>query len=81
MRTKLKLQMEDLSVESFDTDAPKQRRGTVFGCAVNTCGDSCYVSCEATCNSCDAYCTQWDATCRNIGTCDGNYWGNCPAVP
>lgn len=76
MRSKLKLQMEDLSVESFGTDAPRQPRGTVFGCQVNTCGWTCY-------GTCDAYCTQgWDATCRNIGTCDGNYYGgNCPAVP
>ena len=56
-----------------------------------TCDASCNGTCGASCNctygeytcgySCDGYCTQWDNTCRNIGTCDGNYWGNCPVTP
>jgi hypothetical protein len=108
MRAKLKLDLEQLTVDTFDTSAPEKPRGTVFGeqCTCHTqctcpgcptcdqscngtCQASCYGTCEATCNtcaascygSCDGYCTQWDATCRNIGTCDGNYWGNCPIVP
>jgi hypothetical protein len=111
MRGKLKLHLEDLAVDSFDTTTAEKPKGTVFGeqctcytqctcpgcptCDAScngtcgaTCAASCYGTCDASCNTCAGSCygtcdgcTQWDATCRNIGTCDGNYWGNCPIVP
>ena len=68
---KLKLQLEDLSVESFDTDVPKQRRGTVFGCQANTCGWTCNTCGQYTCyHSCDLWCTEGE-------TCDANGFGTC----
>jgi hypothetical protein len=74
MRTKLTLNLEDLSVDSFDTTAGNAK-GTVFGeqctcptactcpgcptCA--TCGATCEDTCPETCvNTCnDATCAAW----------------------
>ncbi len=64
---KLKLDLDRLIVESFDTDASGiARRGTVrghsgfsvgaFTCVVNTC-DSCYDTCYSCGGSCGAGCT------------------------
>ena len=72
MRTKLKLDMEQLTVESFDTSNSQEQRGTVMGeqctcpsaCSCPGC-PSCDATCPATCyNTCDDY------SCAN--TCDGN---------
>jgi hypothetical protein len=74
---KLKLNLAELSVESFDTTRVEKDKGTVFGeqctCYTQctcpgcpTCANypSCNVTCGATCaNTCD------DATC-NCGTYD-----------
>ena len=74
---KLKLQLEDLLVDSFDTTPVQKEKGTVFGeqctCYTNctcpgcpTCYASCNGSCDASCNgTCGATC---DASCG--GTCD-----------
>lgn len=57
---KLRLHLEDLAVESFDTSRPAREKGTVFG-EQCSCGGTC--AGQATCDyTCD------DATCPN--TCD-----------
>jgi hypothetical protein len=78
---KLKLQLDDLLVDSFQTTEPQRPKGTVFGeqctCYTNctcpgcpTCDASCNGTCYASCNgSCAATC---DASCN--GTCDGCTW-------
>ncbi|HZG43630.1 MAG TPA: hypothetical protein VEY93_11745 [Longimicrobium sp.] len=73
MRTKLKLNLDQLAVDSFDTTKPEAKTGTVFGeqctCYTNcTCPGcpTCYASCNGTCgNTCDASC---NGTCGD--TCD-----------
>ena len=65
---KLKLSLEELSIESFDTTAPERKpEGTVFG-EQNPC--TCPTAC--TCPGCP--------TCYNTCayTCDDN---TCPACP
>jgi hypothetical protein len=66
--TKLKLALENLVVESFDTTAVAKEKGTVFGeqCSCQTictcpgcptCDVSCNGTCGASCNgSCDNSC-------------------------
>jgi hypothetical protein len=80
MRAKLILNLEDLSVDSFDTTAAEKPRGTVFGeqCTcytVCTCPGcpTCDVSCNGTCpdtcaNTCQYTCD--DYSCA--WTCAGN---------
>jgi hypothetical protein len=73
MNSKLKLNLDDLTVDSFHTAAGDKATGTVFGeqqctcltqCGQNTC-PGC-PTCDATCNgSCAATCA---GTCAN--TCD-----------
>jgi hypothetical protein len=62
MQTKLKLNLEDLTVDSFDTSRPAQKEGTVFG---EQC--TCYTQC--TCPGCP--------TCANYYTCDRTCGGTC----
>jgi hypothetical protein len=85
---KLKLQLEDLMVDSFDTTAPQKAKGTVFGeqctCYTQctcpgcpTCYASCNGSCDASCNgtcgdTCDYTC---GATCND--TCHDTCAGSC----
>ena len=67
---KLKLTLESLAVESFDTTAVAKEKGTVFG-EQCTCQTVC--SCPG-CPSCDATCA-WtcdDATCAGQASCGGN---------
>ncbi|WP_420130425.1 hypothetical protein [Longimicrobium sp.] len=77
---KLKLQLEDLSVESFDTTSHTRAKGTVFGeqctcytqCTCPGC-PTCYASCNGTCDaSCNGTC---DASCN--GTCDASCGRAC----
>ncbi len=83
MRGKLTLNLEDLSVDSFDTTATQKAKGTVFGeqctcyseCTCPgcpTCDASCNGTCDDTCANTCAY-TCDDASCA--GTCgdDCNY--------
>jgi hypothetical protein len=67
---KLKLDLEDLSVESFATTPEAHREsGTVFG--QNHC--TCYTQCTCPgCPTCDASC---NGTCG--GTCDVSCNGTC----
>src|SRR5215218_8064679 len=74
---KLKLNLDELSVESFDTTRRERAKGTVFG-EQCTCYTQCTCpgcpTCDATCNAtCAATCayTCDDATCG--GTCDCSY--------
>jgi hypothetical protein len=90
---KIKLDPEQLAVESFDTVAKgKRQSGTVFGeqctCYTNcscpgcpTCDASCNDTCGATCDaSCNGTC---DASCNGTcavscgATCDGSCYGTC----
>ncbi|HEX5868917.1 MAG TPA: hypothetical protein VFY65_00805 [Longimicrobium sp.] len=77
---KLKLQLDDLRVDSFDTTAVQKAKGTVFGeqctcwtqCGQNTCPGcpSCNDSCPATCAySCDDH-TCGGYTCAGYNTCN-----------
>ena len=80
MRTKLKLNLEDLSVDSFDTTRSERPKGTVFGeqctCYTNCTCPGC-PTCDASCNgTCDASCNgTCDASCN--GTCDASCYGTC----
>jgi len=74
MRSKLTLNLDDLSVDSFDTSTTRSAKGTVFG---EQC--TCYTNCTCpgcpTCvNTCGATCayTCDDPTCANTcaNTCD-----------
>jgi hypothetical protein len=72
---KVKLQLESLAVESFDTRPPEPPEGTVAahqvwltdGTCLNTCG-----SCFLTCGTCYDTCAQ---TCPN--TCWASCGGTC----
>jgi hypothetical protein len=86
---KLKLNLEDLAVESFSTTPEAQKEnGTVFGqqctCFTQctcpgcpTCDATCNGTCAATCNaSCNGTCGGTCAASCN-GTCDGWTCVNC----
>lgn len=92
MGPKLKLDLDELQVESFDTAADEQgRRGTVRGndlCTCNCCEtDACtaQTACgQATCAvSCNGTCNEW--TCGDCygtvvdATCNG--YGTCGVYP
>jgi hypothetical protein len=86
MQTKLKLNLDALTVDSFDTTRPSQKQGTVFGeqctCYTNcTCpgagcdrcvGDTCPNSCVGSC-PCDTYPSECECveTCRDT-ECSGS---------
>jgi len=75
MRNKLSLNLEDLSVDSFDTTATQKAKGTVFG---EQC--TCYTNCTCPGNpTCDATCayTCDDATCPQCPTCAASCNGTC----
>ena len=89
MRAKLTLNLEDLSVDSFDTTATQQAKGTVFGeqctcytqCTCPGC-PTCYESCNGTCvdtcaNTCAYTCD--DASCAGScqDTCGYSCEGSC----
>lgn len=71
MPGKLKLNLDHLAVESFDTSAPPARKGTVYG---EQC--TCYTACTCPgCPTCDPTC---GASCN--GTCDASCNGTCAAT-
>lgn len=77
MASKLKLNLDMLSIETFDTSAEKEKEGTVFGeectCVTNcTCPGcpTCYNTCPETCGAATAA-----ATCGN--TCGQSCYGSC----
>ncbi|HEX6371945.1 MAG TPA: hypothetical protein VF006_23680 [Longimicrobium sp.] len=67
--SKLRLSMEDLSVESFQTTRPARQRGTVVGQQC-TCPTYCTCPGQWTCGdvTCAAQATCVDETCAD--TCD-----------
>jgi hypothetical protein len=65
MRGKLTLNLEDLSVDTFDTTPTENPKGTVFG---EQC--TCYTQCTCPgCPTCDATCEMELTDCGN--TCGG----------
>jgi hypothetical protein len=85
---KLKLNLDQLSVDTFETTTVEKKKGTVFGeqctcwtrCGQNTCPGcpTCDASCNGTCvNSCAHTCayTCDDASCA--GTCGASCNGTC----
>jgi hypothetical protein len=84
---KLKLQLDDLRVDSFDTTAVEGQKGTVLGeqctcwtrCGQNTCPGcpTCDASCNSgcqTCVSCEGTCDSCNGTCV---TCEASCYGSC----
>ena len=82
MQSKLELNLDELTVDSFDTTISEKPQGTVFGeqCTCHTACTcpgcpTCYASCNGTCggtcgeNTCAADC---NGTCVNCTgwTCD-----------
>lgn len=75
MRSKLKLHLEDLAVDSFGTSGAERPKGTVFG---EQC--TCHTNCTCPgCPSCDYTCafTCDDATCNGQATCYGTCANTC----
>jgi hypothetical protein len=65
---KLRLHLEDLQIDSFQTTAAQKPKGTVFG---EQC--TCYTQCTCPgCPTCDASC---NGTCN--ATCAGSCNGTC----
>jgi hypothetical protein len=67
---KLRLHLDELAVESFDTTAANREKGTVFG---EQC--TCYTNCTCPgCPTCDATCpyTCDDFSCAGENTCYGH---------
>jgi hypothetical protein len=72
MRTKLKLNLDELTVDSFSTATVRKAQGTVHG---NQC--TCYTACTCPgCPTCDASCNGTCAASCN-GTCDASCNGTC----
>ena len=74
---KLRLQLDDLLIESFDTTPVQKAKGTVFG-EQCTCPTQCTCpgcpTCAASCNgTCDASCNGTCAASCN-GTCGCGTW-------
>ena len=68
MRSKLRLQLEDLRIDSFVTTPVEKPKGTVFG---EQC--TCYTNCTCPgCPTCDASC---NGTCGD--TCQASCGGTC----
>jgi len=65
---KLRLQLEELRIDSFSTTPVKREKGTVFG-EQCTCPTAC--TCPG-CPTCDASC---NGTCG--ATCDASCYGSC----
>ncbi|HEU4882963.1 MAG TPA: hypothetical protein VFT45_11970 [Longimicrobium sp.] len=76
---KLKLDVDQLTVDSFDTKASDgARAGTVQGFAPPTFWESCNGSCDYTCGTCNASCASCVScynTCGN--TCGPSCYGTC----
>jgi len=90
MQSKLKLNLENLSVDSFDTVGVEKRKGTIFGeqctCYTQcTCpggpSDDCQPSVGDTCqNSCvgTCQCHTFMSECDCAGTCMETACGGSP---
>ena len=75
---KLKLNLDQLTVDSFDTSATAQKRGTVVGEEQCTCPSACDTACTCPgCDTCDwSECNQQSCAGSCAGsTCD--YYTQC----
>jgi hypothetical protein len=75
---KLKLDLDQLHVESFDTRAQERTRGTVAGHVPLSYDTNCYncdPSLDYTCDSCDVSCA---GSC--VDTCADTCANTCPAT-
>jgi hypothetical protein len=72
MRSKLKLNLDELTIDSFDTTANENARGTVVGEEQCTCWTACGQNTCPGCPTCDASC---NGTCG--ATCAGSCYGTC----
>jgi hypothetical protein len=86
---KLTLDLDQLTVDSFDTAAPAAKKGTVFGEQECTCPTACQTACTCPgCPTCDySECgpQSCGGTCAPAYTCDysvtaGGY-GYCECCP
>ena len=85
---KIRLQLESLAVESFDTTGPRPDAGTVAAHQIVTVAPcdyesgSCFASCNGTCArtcSCEATCNGYEScagTCFEY-TCERTCRGSC----
>lgn len=72
---KLKLDLDQLTVESFDTNASGiTRRGTVRGHSDSCFLTDCQFTCADTCNTCGASC---GGGCGSGYSCGGTCGGTC----
>jgi hypothetical protein len=84
MRTKLTLNLDDLTVDSFHTAASNTAKGTVFGeqCTCHTaCGDACNPCVGDTCpDSCvgSCPCDTYPSECNWLSTCLDPECGGSP---
>jgi hypothetical protein len=76
---KLRLNLDQLTVDSFDTAAAAREKGTVFGEEQCTCPSACNTNCtcpgcytcDHSCNgTCDESCASYCQTCAGDYTCD-----------
>jgi len=81
---KLKLELDELSVESFETAEQTEERGTVHGHYITqfcsradgytcfeSCGGTCVETCDASCDTCDSGCYMtppWGPTAYYVDT-------------
>jgi hypothetical protein len=77
---KMKLNLDELQVESFETVSGEQERGTVHGYVTGTLGCNCTdgdtcATCRASCGTCFDTCPD---TCEN--TCPDTCVNTCPAT-
>ncbi len=80
MKTKIRLSLDELAVDSFETTEAARLKGTVVG-EQCSCGGSCpgQATCDPTCpqtcddytcaNSCDGTCAGWTCITRCVDTC------------
>jgi hypothetical protein len=73
MHSKLKLDLEQLTVDSFDTSVSEKPKGTVFG---EQC--TCYTNCTCPgCPTCDATCPNTCAYTCDDASCNGTCGATC----
>ncbi len=73
MQSKLKLNLDDLSVDTFDTTSVRKEKGTVFG---EQC--TCYTECTCPgCPTCDATCENTCAYTCDDASCAGTCGDTC----
>ncbi len=76
MRAKLSLNLDDLTVDSFDTTVPQNAKGTVFGEQQQPC--TCYTNCTCPgCPTCANTCANTCAYTCDDATCAGNSCDTC----